>query len=896
MLLPEPMEDAVQKPAAAAVARSGTTSDDSELRQLPVYVGWLPPEEFERSRSLWPGNVDYRAYCRDMELHLRMFASAFASCWLNPVRLNAYRSWCAAAGVDPADRSNFSTYSATLSGSPQLVKWPPAPEAACWCRSGRPYAHCCGAVTDDQAVPDDAAMEELEALYQQVDEAEQKFQRTGQFEALETQVLALRRIASHPSLALAPPGFRRTARCKLAVALVERFQALQRIDDLSEAAEAIQADIDDPPAGSPYRPDDLSGLAEILSTLYEHTNDAAVLGRTIEVLTHAVAETPEGSPEHQDRALSLADAYRMRYEQGGDPADLEQATELLPGAVDVTDASARGHKSLIKLGRLYLARYEQARNRHDLDRCIKAFRQALALAPADSLDRPACANELAMSLKERYIRTRNLADLDEAIRMLESLPGELVSSPDPGLFILTNLGTFFRMRYERLSKSEDLRHAITAHERVLAAGDTGPASVRVRPFALTNLGVALLFRYEDAGEFADLRLAQAHLERALTETPPGSPGRWERLQNLSYVLFARMSHTEAIEDVDRVLDVLDRTKAATPEGPVYPAKQQAMLVAAQAIRFRLTGAPEVGESVIAAGQQALASLRPEEPERPRLLDDLGRALLARYRRTGEPADLERAIEIFELAIDVPSTDWPYLPRQVASLAAALQARHDCTGSPGDLERAVGLYKIASQHVGQGDLRGRLAGALEWTAGAARRQALDELAEACSCVLDLVVRLAQVTLLGGNQAWRKECLVLAGTVAPLSGARMPPRNPTLDRIDAALAAEASERSRLSLERLGRDGRSDLLERYRAATDRLRRLERSSLDGPQRAVTSDLHRRTLAVAWASLDATLGEARALDASIRDDLILGGGSRHGDTGAQPVSGAHPGIPDAGG
>jgi tetratricopeptide (TPR) repeat protein len=873
VLFAKRIKDLGQRLARAAGSRSGTASGHSEFGRIPVKVGWLPPREFERSRSLWPENVDYQAYCQQVELFLRGFASVFESCSLIPVGLDAYRSWCAAEGVDPADRSNFSTYSGTLD-SPELVRWPPVPEAACWCRSGRPYAQCCGAVTDDQAGQGDAVLEEFEALRQQVDEAEQEFQHTGELEALEAQVLALRRITSHPALAAAPPDFRHTARGKLALALMDRFQARKRIEDLRESVEVIQAAIDDLPAGSPYRADDLSGLATLLSNLYEHTNDLAVLGRMIEVLTQAVAETPEGSPEHQERALSLASAHRMRYEQSGDPADFERAMELLSAVVDVAKVSARGYEYFVELGSLYVARYSRAMNRHDLDHCIEAFRQALALVAADHPDRPGCANQLAMSLRDRYKRTGDLADLDEAIRTLGELSEELTSSPDPGLFILSNLGIFFRMRYEHLGRYADLQRAITAYERVLAAGDTEDAGGRVRPFALNNLGVALMFRYEWAGVFGDLKLAQAYLEQAVTETPPESPVWWERLQNLSSVLVKRMSHTNAIEDVDRALEALERTQAATPEGPVYPAKQQAMLVAIRATRFRLSGDPEDNESVIFGGQRALASLPPEEPERQRLLNDLGHALLTRFRRTGESADLERAVEIFELATDVPSTDWPYLPRQVANLAAALRTRHDRTGGSDDLERTVSLYRAASQHTDKGDLRGRITGALDWATWAARRRAWDELAEACSCGLELVVRRARVTLLSEDQAWRKERQLLAHTAAALSGVEvMLPTSRVLDRIGATLAADASKRSRTRLERLGRDGHSDLLERYRAVTDRLRGLDRSSLDGPRRAETPVRYRRALAAEWAALDATLEEVRALDASIRDDLILGGG-----------------------
>jgi SEC-C motif len=66
--------------------------------------------------------------------------------WIAPIRIDSLRGWCSRTGNDPSSGSARSAYAAELTrtASGELISWPPARNALCWCDSGRKYKQCCG--------------------------------------------------------------------------------------------------------------------------------------------------------------------------------------------------------------------------------------------------------------------------------------------------------------------------------------------------------------------------------------------------------------------------------------------------------------------------------------------------------------------------------------------------------------------------------------------------------------------------------------------------------------------------------------------------------------------------------------------------------------------------------
>jgi len=74
---------------------------------------------------------------------------------------------------------------------------------------------------------------------------------------------------------------------------------------------------------------------------------------------------------------------------------------------------------LNNLGSALGLRYQQLGNAADLDEGIALCKQATMQTPADALALPARLVNLGLGLRDRSIRTGNIADLEQAIQAFE---------------------------------------------------------------------------------------------------------------------------------------------------------------------------------------------------------------------------------------------------------------------------------------------------------------------------------------------------------------------------------------------------------------------------------------------------------------------------------------------
>jgi uncharacterized protein YecA (UPF0149 family) len=65
---------------------------------------------------------------------------------ITPVQIDVFQRWCHSTGRDPATASTRAGYAAERAriAAPDLIAWPPARNAPCWCGTGRKYKQCCG--------------------------------------------------------------------------------------------------------------------------------------------------------------------------------------------------------------------------------------------------------------------------------------------------------------------------------------------------------------------------------------------------------------------------------------------------------------------------------------------------------------------------------------------------------------------------------------------------------------------------------------------------------------------------------------------------------------------------------------------------------------------------------
>ncbi len=195
-------------------------------------------------------------------------------------------------------------------------------------------------------------------------------------------------------------------------------------------------------------------------------------GATIDQAEAAARRALAAATTLDDRCLcrsALASALVARYRIQGGEARIAEAVALAEAALADTPEGRRRVGYQWRLGDVLQWRFDALGAIDDLDRAIELQRAARSaeVLPWQLRDAPT-GTTLGSLLRRRYLRTHDLADLDEAVAVLAEQP----------------------------------------------RGGAPPRSS-------TNLGNALLTRFDARGDVADLQAAVDAQLRALELTPPG---------------------------------------------------------------------------------------------------------------------------------------------------------------------------------------------------------------------------------------------------------------------------------------------------------------------------------------------------------------------------------------
>ena len=657
-------------------------------------------------------------------------------------------------------------------------------------------------------------------------------------------VRAWQDVADHPAAAAAPESFRRYAAAHLTDALTACLGADQGIETLQELTTAMRAGLDALPADSPLRHYELAELASVLWMAYdEQSADSPTLDEAITVLAEALELMPQDAADRPFRLSLLARMHRARHQRVRDLADLDRAIGLLQAALPGSTPADRIRYGY-ELSDAYHARYQQTSDPADLDRSIVTLTELEPLTEPSGKTQEGFRIALATLLRERFTRYGDVGDIDAAIQLIEPL----AEDPACPLGLLTNVGIYLRSRHACLGRVQDLDRAELIQRQVLDRADPGSET---HVLAINNLGIVYTCRYESLYRIGDLDQAIALLEQAVTQTRAGDENLTLRLQSLAYAAVRRLMRPHGGDAASRALHAAGQAAAATNVAPAQRARQAAWSAVSLAAMYRVSGAPADNDRAIAACENALAVLSPDDPERPQLLNDAGFCRLERYRRAGDKADLERAIEILELATSAPDTDRPYLPRHYLGLADALHARYEACHDEADMQRAVEAYRVACQHAGHGDLPPRLLAALDWMEWAATRKSWAEFGEAARHARSVITQIAWTPFLDGHDNQPAEqARSRAARIADVVGESETGADVQL--AAAQLAQTTTLVAPVTRQQMIRSLHGEFRERYEQASSRLRRLDRPSLDILPPAMTRTGYRRAVTAAWAELAA--------------------------------------------
>jgi len=305
------------------------------------------------------------------------------------------------------------------------------------------------------------------------------------------------------------------------------------LDGLSESIDVGRQALAASKRNDPLQVYILSNLGRSLYEWFERTRETASLNEAIGLFRQAIeaANIYEDLIDATDPAAKLAQALWTRFEQMGDAADLHEAIAL---GRQVVAATPPGDPSLASrqtyLVEALRARFSHAGEQDGLNEAIGLARQALG---AISPDHPSFFED----------------GLNEAIGLARQALG--ATSPDHPSFIerAASLAKTLRARFERTQDVADLDEAITLFRK----GMTIELEEVYTAALFAQLGRSLLMRFQKLGDVRDLDEAVALCQQAVKIVPPEHPERAGCLLDLGETLEARFTRTNSSVDLSNAI-------------------------------------------------------------------------------------------------------------------------------------------------------------------------------------------------------------------------------------------------------------------------------------------------------------------------------------------------------
>lgn len=388
-----------------------------------------------------------------------------------------------------------------------------------------------------------------------------------------------------------------------------------------------------------------------------------------------------------------------------------------------------------------LRHYFKADRTSSLDSAIDNYRAAVRA----SVGTPALIRHhahLLRSLRIRYERLRDRADLDEAVHLGRRVRTATGPTPHRAL-LLTELSTALRLRHDDTGASDDLAEA-------RECGAAAVALLHPRhllfPLCSSRLSSVMLSSYEYTRDPHHLDEALGCLRRGLVSAGERGYTRTADEIRLCFLLTERGRRTGRGGDLAEAVAVGSRTlDRIAPGDALYPSCLHHVSVA------------------VRAGHEAAE-------QRPAPRPPAGRPHRT-YRITSHRPRLEWAEHLAREGLLVLADEDPEQARHRLNHALVLYAQHRAHPVPGLLDQALAAARSAARHP-TADLPTRIRAGLVWGDIATAESRPPEAVEAYETVIGLLPRLASHELARADQeeqiARRPGVAAAAATSALMAG--------------------------------------------------------------------------------------------------------------------------------
>lgn len=354
---------------------------------------------------------------------------------------------------------------------------------------------------------------------------------------------------------------------------------------------------------------------------------------------------------------------------------------------------------LIILAEQLHSRYRQLGRISDIDGAVDAWRNALNLTPDDDMTKPVLYNSLGVVCLERFERSGDLQDLEEAVAKTYYA----VQLTPPGCSEptrLTNCANALHRRFQSHGNIDDLQLAITMHTRAIElTTDDHPH----RPALLSNLGIVLHARFGLLGDAQDLHSSIENDSRAVELTSKGHPDMPFRLNNLACALYERFQLSSNPQDLEDALQYQLAAVDSTPNGHLDLPARLSNLGNLLRERFDTLGSNQDLTLAVSHLERAV-KLTPEgHISMPLRLSNLAVVLRDRCEQLGDFHDLDTAIARQTSAVELTPEGHTTMAGMQNNLGNMLHERYQRRGDLRDLEAAIAKQAHTVELTLEGDI-------------------------------------------------------------------------------------------------------------------------------------------------------------------------------------------------
>jgi len=332
----------------------------------------------------------------------------------------------------------------------------------------------------------------------------------------------------------------------------DRYQYLKDPADLTRALSGLRTVISLLPTDHQRLPGYLSNLATTLVTAFQGTNKVSHLNESIERYHQAIAigEQQACEPVVVINKTNLAKTLILRYLISGSLKDLEESIALCWEGLARLPLDAH-HFRLIashNLATALYARYERLNGLEDLEESIKLWQECIDSPHTNDFLRALSRGNLATGLSSFAFRTYHLPTLDRAIEEISKAIDDMLPTSIELPDLVCKLGNFLNNKYVFTREIRYLDEAIKYAREAVRLSSTGQAFSIYN--ALGNLCDGLLMKSYRTGELGDLDEARVTTQRAI-QTCGAYPSAKSKLQYiLSRLMMVRYRATGDLSDID----------------------------------------------------------------------------------------------------------------------------------------------------------------------------------------------------------------------------------------------------------------------------------------------------------------------------------------------------------